>query len=126
MNLLPVLRLEVVTVLGDKGQQGVELQILHLPNDLLADMAKGLRLLLHGHACGFENILDVFGLKFHHDLPLGLERFGTDGRAQEGAHDAYQAGEYMIWADELTYKCLADATVHGPDVLPGSWEVIER
>lgn len=32
----------------------------------------------------------------------------------------------MIWADELTYKCLADATVHGPDVLPGSWEVIER
>ena len=92
MNLLPVLRLEVVTVLGDKGQQGVELQILHLPNDLLADMAKGLRLLLHGHACGFENILDVFGLKFHHDLPLGLERFGTDGRAQEGAHDAYQKG----------------------------------
>lgn len=46
--------------------------------------------------------------------------------APSGAHDAYQAGEYMIWADELTYKCLADATVHGPDVLPGSWEVIER
>lgn len=40
-----------------------------------------------------------------------------------GAHDAYQAGEYMRWADELIYKCLADATVHGPDVLPSAWEV---
>ena len=40
-----------------------------------------------------------------------------------GAHDAYQAGEYMVWTDGQIYRCKADATVHGPDALPGSWEV---
>ena len=43
--------------------------------------------------------------------------------APTGAHDAYQAGEYMRWTDELIYRCEADATVHGPDVLPSAWEV---
>lgn len=42
-----------------------------------------------------------------------------------GSHDAYQAGEYMRWTSELIYKCLADATVHGPDVLPSAWEAQE-
>lgn len=40
-----------------------------------------------------------------------------------GAHDAYQAGEYMAWTDGQIYRCRADATVHGPDVLPSAWEV---
>ena len=40
-----------------------------------------------------------------------------------GAHDVYQAGEYMRWVDGLIYRCKVDATVHGPVALPGSWEV---
>ena len=40
-----------------------------------------------------------------------------------GAHDAYQAGEYMRWADGLIYRCKVDATVHGPVALPSAWEV---
>lgn len=42
--------------------------------------------------------------------------------APTGAHDAYQAGEYMIWTDGQTYRCTTDNTVHSPDVLPQSWE----
>lgn len=45
--------------------------------------------------------------------------------APTGAHDAYQAGECMLWTDGQIYRCLADATVHGPDALPGAWEVQE-
>lgn len=41
------------------------------------------------------------------------------------ADDSYRAGEYMIWTDGLIYRCKADATVHGPDVLPQAWEVQE-
>lgn len=40
-----------------------------------------------------------------------------------GAHDAYQAGEWMIWTDSKPYRCTQDATVWGPDALPGAWEV---
>lgn len=43
--------------------------------------------------------------------------------APTGVHDAYQSGEYMIWADGQIYRCKADATVWGPDALPGAWEV---
>lgn len=43
--------------------------------------------------------------------------------APTGAHDAYQAGEYMRWADGLIYRCKVDATVHGPVALPSAWEV---
>lgn len=39
------------------------------------------------------------------------------------AEDAYNAGEWMIWTDGRRYQCTANATVYGPDVLPGSWEV---
>lgn len=45
--------------------------------------------------------------------------------APTGAHDAYQAGEFMVWTDGAIYKCLADATVWGPDVVLGAWEVQE-
>lgn len=43
--------------------------------------------------------------------------------APTGAHDAYQAGEFMIWTDGKTYKCLVDAMVWGPDTMPDSWEM---
>lgn len=38
------------------------------------------------------------------------------------AGDAYQTGEWMIWTDGLKYKCLQDACVHAPDVLPSAWK----
>ena len=40
-----------------------------------------------------------------------------------GAHDAYQAGECMI-LDNVTYRCLRDATVHSPAELPEAWKVV--
>lgn len=43
-------------------------------------------------------------------------------QAPTGAQDAYQEGEWMIWTDGAAYRCLADGTVHAPDVLPESWE----
>ena len=45
--------------------------------------------------------------------------------APTGAHDAYQAGECMIWTDGQCYRCKADATAHGPDALPQVWEPLE-
>lgn len=33
--------------------------------------------------------------------------------APTGAHDAYMAGEYMVWSDGIVYKCMADNTVWG-------------
>ena len=44
--------------------------------------------------------------------------------APTGAHDAYQTGEYMLWADGQCYRCKADATVWGPDAVPSNWEVV--
>lgn len=42
--------------------------------------------------------------------------------APTGAHDAYMAGEWMIWTDGKAYRCTMDATTYGPDVLPDNWE----
>ncbi len=42
--------------------------------------------------------------------------------APTGAHDAYQAGEFMVWTDGAIYKCLADATIFGPDRASECWE----
>ena len=39
-----------------------------------------------------------------------------------GAHDMYQAGEYMIWTDGITYKCLS-ATAYSPADYANAWEV---
>lgn len=38
------------------------------------------------------------------------------------AGDAYQTGEWMIYTDDVRYRCTQDATVYGPDVLPQAWE----
>lgn len=45
--------------------------------------------------------------------------------APTGAHDAYQAGEYMIWTNGQTYRCTTDNTVWGPDTLPSAWTVVQ-
>ena len=53
---------------------------------------------------------------------------GTDAKhalpyvAPTHAGDAYQTGEWMIWTDGVKYKCLQDACVYAPDVLPSAWE----
>lgn len=39
-----------------------------------------------------------------------------------GAHDAYRAGEWMIYR-QRRYRCLEDATVHDPDTHPAAWEM---
>lgn len=41
--------------------------------------------------------------------------------APTGAHDAYMAGEYMVWTDGQMYKCVQDGTVYGPDALAAAW-----
>lgn len=43
--------------------------------------------------------------------------------APAGAHDMYKAGEYMIWADGLTYHCLSD-TIYSPDAYAQAWEAV--
>ena len=44
-------------------------------------------------------------------------------QAPTGAHDAYNVGEWMIWTDGKPYRCAQNATVWGPDEMPGAWEV---
>ena len=39
-----------------------------------------------------------------------------------GAHDMYKVGEYMVWTDGITYKCLTD-TNFSPKEYPKAWEV---
>lgn len=41
-----------------------------------------------------------------------------------GAHDQYRLGEYMIWTDGRTYKCLSD-TVYSPAEYPQAWQLTE-
>ena len=43
--------------------------------------------------------------------------------APSGAHDAYQAGEYMVWTDGQTYRCRTAGTVWTPDAYPAAWEM---
>ena len=40
-----------------------------------------------------------------------------------GAHDMYLVGEYMIWTDGNTYKCIND-TAYSPDDYKQAWEVV--
>ena len=42
----------------------------------------------------------------------------------QGAHDMYRTGEYMIYTDGLTYKCLSD-TNFSPEEYAAAWEVVE-
>ena len=45
--------------------------------------------------------------------------------APTGAHDCYNAGEYMIWTDGSVYECLVDGTVYNPETIPASWAIKE-
>ena len=45
--------------------------------------------------------------------------------APTGAHDIYQAGEYMVFTDGLIYKCL-QATNFSPAEYVPAWEVQEE
>ena len=42
----------------------------------------------------------------------------------QGVHDMYRAGEYTIWTDGLTYKCLSD-TNYSPEEYAQAWEVYD-
>lgn len=41
--------------------------------------------------------------------------------APTGAHDMYRAGEYMVWTDGKTMRCLTD-TAYSPSAYPQAWE----
>ena len=43
--------------------------------------------------------------------------------APTGAHDMYKAGEYMIWTDGFTYKCLSN-TNFSPADYALAWEQV--
>ena len=51
-------------------------------------------------------------------------RYARPWIAPTGAQDAYQTGECMVWTDGQVYRCLQDAVVHDPGVLPVAWEVV--
>lgn len=51
--------------------------------------------------------------------------YARDYVPPSGAHDAYQAGEYMRWTDGVIYRCLENNTVHDPAALPTAWEAVE-
>lgn len=43
--------------------------------------------------------------------------------APQGAHDMYKAGEYMVYTDGVTYRCLSD-TVYTPEEYAQAWEAV--
>lgn len=60
----------------------------------------------------------TFWIPFHGTTPETAQNW----IAPSGAHDQYEAGEYMIYTDGLTYKCLSD-TNFSPDEYEQAWEV---
>lgn len=42
----------------------------------------------------------------------------------QGAHDMYRSGEYMIYTDGKTYRCVQD-TNFSPEDYPQAWEAAE-
>ena len=42
----------------------------------------------------------------------------------QGNHDIYRAGEYMIYTDGLTYRCLQD-TSFSPEEYADAWEIAD-
>ena len=59
----------------------------------------------------------TFWIPFHGTTPETAQ----DWVAPSGAHDQYEAGEYMIWNGQ-TYKCLSP-TVYTPEEYAQAWEV---
>ena len=60
----------------------------------------------------------TFWIPFHGTSPDTAQAW----IAPSGAHDQYEAGEYMIWNGQ-TYKCLS-ATVYTPEEYAQAWEVV--
>ena len=60
----------------------------------------------------------TFWIPFHGTTPETAQNW----IAPSGAHDQYEAGEYMIWNGQ-TYKCLS-ATVYTPEEYAQAWEVV--
>lgn len=60
----------------------------------------------------------TFWIPFHGTSPETAQ----DWIAPSGAHDQYEAGEYMIWKGQ-TYKCLS-ATVYTPEEYAQAWEAV--
>jgi len=42
----------------------------------------------------------------------------------QGAHDAYRAGEYVLWQGRVM-RCVLDGCTYAPDTYPSGWEVVE-
>lgn len=61
----------------------------------------------------------TFWIPFHGTTPETAQAW----IAPSGAHDQYEAGEYMVYTDGNTYKCLSD-TVYTPDEYAQAWEVV--
>lgn len=60
----------------------------------------------------------TFWIPFHGTTPETAQ----DWIAPSGAHDQYEAGEYMIWNGQ-TYKCLSP-TVYTPEEYAQAWEAV--
>ena len=60
----------------------------------------------------------TFWIPFHGTTPETAQ----DWIAPSGAHDQYEAGEYMKWNGQ-TYKCLS-ATVYTPEEYAQAWEAV--
>ena len=59
---------------------------------------------------------------FHKPYHGTIEETAMPWVQPTGAHDRYLTGEYMIWTDGLTYRCMGD-TVYTPEEYAAAWEV---
>ena len=50
------------------------------------------------------------------------KEYALPWEAPTGAHDIYKTGEYMIWTDGNTYKCISD-TNFSPSEYAQAWEI---
>ena len=60
----------------------------------------------------------TFWIPFHGTTPETAQ----DWIAPSGAHDQYNAGEYMIWTDGNTYRC-KENTAYSPEEYGQAWEL---
>ena len=60
----------------------------------------------------------TFWIPFHGTTPETAQ----DWISPSGAHDQYEAGEYMVWTDGNTYLC-NQATVYTPEEYAQAWEL---
>lgn len=61
---------------------------------------------------------------FHKPYHGTSEETALEWVAPTGAHDMYLAGEYMVWTDGKTYRCIS-GTAYSPAEYAGAWEVVE-